>query len=808
MRTLVTDLRYGLRVLWRAPSFTLSVVGVLAVAIGANVAVFSIVDAVLLRPLPYERAGDLVRLFHVPPQSAFPGMTRFSVSPANFYDWQREAQSFDAMAIYRSRSFTLTGAGDADTVAAGAVGRNFFEIVGTRPAVGRTFTSDEDEPGRAHVVIVSHGFWTSRLGAARDAIGRTLTLDDETYTIVGIMPAAFSITAWGAAAANLWVPLAYTDAQRLVRDNHNAAVVARLKHGVSVTQAQAEMSGISRRLEQAYPKENTGWGATVIPLQELIVGDIRASLLTLLAAVGLVLLIACANVGNLLFTRAAGRRKEFALRSALGAGRGRIIQHLLVESMVLSAIGGLAGLLLARGSLAAAVALLAREIPRVDEIALDWRVVLFVASASMFAAVVAGAIPALRVSGAQLTETLKEGGRSDAAVGTRTRRGLIVCEVALSLVLLMGAAVMLRTVAALRHVDAGFDPRNLLTLQVTLPEARYRTVELKRAFLDSALERLGVVPGVVTAAAIDDLPTQGGSVQPIVIEGTAELLPRDQPTTEVRQITPGYLRTMSIPLLRGRDVAPADVNVVLVSQSAARLLWGNTDPIGRHATLPLESRTVVHEVVGIVGDVVQMELSKGPNPTVYKYSRQQDFNGMTLVARTTVPPMSIARAATAALHEVDAAQPVNNVRTMTAVLDESLTAQRFSAMLLGVFAAVALVLSSVGIYSVLSYIVGGRRQEIGIRTALGATTADVLRSVIIEGMTPALVGIVVGILAAIASARLLSTMVWGISASDPVTLVTIAIGLALISLLASLVPAYRASCVDPVQVLRGTSSVR
>ena len=286
MRTLVTDLRYGLRVLWRAPSFTLSVAGVLALAIGANAAVFSIVDAVLLRPLPYERPDDLVRLFHVPPQNAFPGMKRFSVSAANFYDWKREARSFEAMAIYRTRGFTLTGAGQAETVTAGAVGNDFFEAVGTPPAMGRTFADDEDAPSHAHVVILSHGFWTSHLGAAPDAIGRSLTLDDEAYTIVGIMPPAFSITAWGAAASDLWVPLAYTDAQRLVRDNHNSAVIARLKRGVSVARAQAEMETLSRRLEQDYPKENTGWGATVIPLQELIVGDVRASLVTLLATCG------------------------------------------------------------------------------------------------------------------------------------------------------------------------------------------------------------------------------------------------------------------------------------------------------------------------------------------------------------------------------------------------------------------------------------------------------------------------------------------------------------------------------------------
>jgi putative ABC transport system permease protein len=803
LRTILADLRHGLRVMYRAPAFALAVIAVLALGIGANTAIFSIVNTVLLRPLPFQRSNELVRLFHVPPQDAFPGIAQFPVSPANFYDWKRDARSFDGMAIYRGRAFTLLSGGHAETVTAAAVGADFFAIVGTPPAMGRVFSPDEDIAGREHVVVLSHAFWTSHFGAAHDAVGRTLTLNREPYTIVGVMPPEFAIKAWGGTAGDLWVPLAYTDAQRAVRENHNAAVVARLKPGVTLTAAQAEMNVISERLEREYPKANAGWGAVIIPLQELIVGDIRASLLVLLAAVGLVLLIACANVGNLLFARTLTRRKEFALRSALGASRGRVFQHVFIESLVLSLIGGAMGLALARFGLVAAGTMLRAQVPRIDEITLDWHVMVFVFAASVITAVLAGAVPALRAGGGQLTDALKEGGRSDGAIGVRTRRVLVVGEVALSLVLLMGAGVMVRTVSALRHVDAGVDARNVLTMQVLLPATRYDTAAKRTAFFDAALQKLGALPGVQTAAAIDDLPSEGGSVQPVVIEGKAELLPRDQPTTEVRTITPGYLRAMGIPLLRGRDVIASDRDVMLVSQSAAKLLWGSADPIGRHAMLPL-SQKQPHEVVGIVGDVIQLELTKGTNPTVYRYTPEHEFTNLTLVARTSVPPLSLAKAAIEAIQSIDPEQPVENVRPMTDVLDASLRSQRFSAQLLAVFAAVALTLASIGIYSVLSFIVRGRHRELCIRTALGASSGDVLRSVIIEGMTPALVGIVIGVVAALGSARLLSTMVWGVSASDPVTLAIVAAGLALISLIASLLPAYRATRVDPGRVLRAS----
>ena len=551
--------------------------------IGANAAIFSIVNAVLLRPLPYEQPDRLVRLFHVPPQSAFPDTPTFPVSPANYYDWERDAKLFERMAIYRFRQFTLTGLGNPEAMVAGAVGAGFFEVIRVNAAQGRVFLPDEDSPGRGHVAVVSDGFWKRRLGGG-EAVGRTLTLDGEPYTIVGVLPPSFSIASWGVASRDILVPLAYTDAARAVRENHNAQVVAKLKPDVQLSAAIAEMNVISTRLEQQYPQENAGWGATVIPLQELIVGDVRTPLVMLLAAVALVLLIACANVGNLLFARALGRSKEIAIRAALGAGRARVFQQLLVESLLLSAAGGVAGLILARASLSAGTQLLADQLPRADEITLDGRVLMFVAAVSILTGVLAGALPALRAGRVDLNGALKEGGRNDADVGLRTRRVLIICEVALSLVLLMGAGVMIRSLAALRSVDTGIDPRNVLTMDVWLPETRYESPAKRTAFFDTLLERVRALPGVEAAGAIDDLPSQFGSVQPIVLEGHAELLPRDQPTVEVRKILPGYVRAMSIPILAGRDIATGDVEVLLVSRSAAKLLWRDEDPVGRRIT--------------------------------------------------------------------------------------------------------------------------------------------------------------------------------------------------------------------------------
>jgi putative ABC transport system permease protein len=802
LRTLIADFRYGIRILARTPAFTLAVVAVLALGLGANTAMFSIVNAVLLRSLPFQEPERVVRLFHEPPQAAFPGIHHFSVSPANYYDWKRAARAFDGIAVYRFRQFTVSRGSEARSVVAGAVAPDIFQVLRAQPALGRTFRPEEDSPARGHVAILSDGFWRSHFGGAGDVVGRTLTLDGDVYTVVGVMPARFTVRSWDLTARDLWVPIAYTNEQRAVRDNHNAQVIARLKPGVDLRRAQSEMDLVSSRLEREYPQANAGWGATVVPLQDVIVGEIRTTVLMLLGAVALVLLIACANVGNLILARAFSRRKEMAIRAALGAGRARVFQQLFIEALLLALAGGAAGLLLARLILTAAAALLADQIPRADEISIDGRVVLFVVVASLAAGVLAGALPALRASKTDLNGALKEGGRNDAAVGLRTRRLLIVCEVSLSLVLLMGAGVMFRTLVALRSVDTGYNPHDVLTLQVSLPEARYKTPSRITDFFSAALERMRALPGVESAAAIDTLPSQGGSVQPVVVEGTAELSPRDQPTVAVRQVSPGYLRTMQVPLRRGRDVTEADKEGLLVSASAARLLWGDKDPIGTRVTLPLMSKTVPREVVGIVGELKLGDLAEAPVPTVYLYSHQKPSNGMAIVLRTSVPPLTVARAATGVVRALDPEQPVEDILSMDAVLEQTLTTQRFSVMLLAGFAGAALSLASVGIYSVLSYIVRGRSREIGIRTALGARTTDVVRLVVFEGMTPALIGIALGIVAALMSTPVLKKLVYGVNAADPITLTGVAAILAFVALAASLVPAYRASRLDPLDVLR------
>jgi putative ABC transport system permease protein len=802
MQTFMADVRYAVRSLQRTPSFTLAVVAVLALGIGANTAIFSILNAVLLRPLPFPEPERIVRLFHVPPPATFPGIERFALSPANFYDWQRDARSFEGMALYRGRPLTLTGSGTPQAIVAGAVGAGFFDIMRTRPMLGRTFRADEDTP-EARVVVLSHRFWNTQMGGAADVIGRTLKLSDEAYTVVGVMPPDFAVDSWFAVSREIWVPLGLTAAQRAVRENHNQQAVARLRPGTSVAQAHSELEVIAKRLEQQYPQDNAGWGATVVPLRDEIVRNVRSTLVMLLAAVGLVLLIACANVGNLLFTRALGRRKEIAIRAALGASRGRVLRQLLTEALVLGVAGGAAGLLLAYAGLDAGSSLLAGQVPRADEIRVDGRVLLFALAVSVLTGLLAGIVPALRAGRADLTDALKEGGRGEGAVGIRTRRLLVVGEVALSVVLLMGAAVTLRSLHALRTVDAGFDPGGVLTMSVNLPATRYQTPARRSAFFDAALEGLRALPGVEAAGAIDDLPLTGGSVQPIVVTGRPELLPREQPTAQVRALTPGYLAAMGIPLLRGRDVAPGDVDVMLVSRAAARLLWGESDPIGQRVTLPLVSRTQTREVIGIVGDVKQDSLAEAPPPSVYNYTRERPSGGdVTLVLRSSVPPASMAPSAVGVIRALDPEQPVENVRTMVEVRDQQLTSQRLGATLLGVFAAVALTLATVGISSVLSYIVRGRRREIGIRAALGAETGDVLRLVVREGMIPAGLGIAAGAVAAMVASLSLERLVFGVSASDPVTLAAVAATLALVALLASLVPAYRASRLDPATVLR------
>jgi predicted permease len=791
------DLRDAFRAMSRVPSFAVAVVSVLALGIGANTAIFSIVNAVLLRPLPFDDPERLVRIF-----TTTPGGRPFELSPGKFYGWQRDAGSFEGMAMYQCcglREWTLSGTGAARVVRASTVTADFFEIVRAQPALGRVFRPEEDTPGGKYVVVLSDRFWRAEFGANPDVVGRTVKLNDEAYTIVGVMPARASVASWPAMASDVWVPLALTDEQRAARGNHNRDGVARLKRGVDVAQAQAEMEAISARLAREFPQtDGRGWGAVVVPMQEAVVGNSRTMLVMLLGAVGLVLLIACANAGNLLFTRALNRRKEIAIRSALGAGRGRVFQQLVTEALLLAAAGGALGLLLAYGTLRSASTLLASQVPRADEISIDARVLLFAVGVSILTGLLAGTLPAVRAGRSDLNNALREGGRGDGAIGVGTRRLLIVCEVALSLVLLMGAGVMVQTLLALRYGDTGFDANHVLTMRVRLVETRYASAVQRSAFFDAALERLRALPGVEAAGTIDDLPFAAGESQTLELEGYP---PQRVPVAvQVRQITPGYLRAMRIPVLRGRDIGENDGEAMLVSQDAAPPYWGTDDPIGRRAALPV-TKTILRPVVGIVGDVKQRNLTEASTPTVY-FCTRAPYGKATFVIRTSVPPGTLTQPAVAALRAIDPEQPVFAIRTMAQALDGELTSQRFSALLLALFGGVALLLAAIGIYSVLSYIVRGRRREIGIRTALGAQRADVLRLVIVEGMSPALVGIAAGTIAALASARVMGTRVFGVSASDPLTLAGVGATLALVALIASLVPAYHALRLDPVNVLR------
>jgi putative ABC transport system permease protein len=799
MQSILSDLRHALRLVGRAPFFAAAVIAVMALGIGASTTLFGVVNAVLLRPVPFEEPDRLMRIFATPP-----GGTPGEVSPGQFYDWQRDARSFEHVALSRCcrlRDVVLSGS-SPQSVKAAVVSAGFFETVRVRPSLGRTFRSEEDSPDGRHVVILSDRFWRTVLGGAPNVIGRKVMLNDESYSIVGVIPPAQSAASWFPMAADVWIPLGLTPEQRIDRQNHNLDAVARLKHGVEPAQAQSELGAIAARLGRDFPKTDSRWSATVTPMQQAIVGDSVTMLLVLLGAAGLVLLIACANVGNLLFTRALGRRKEVAIRLALGAGRGRVVQQLLIEALLLAAIGGVVGLFLASATLRLASAFVGSYLPRAGEISIDARVMLFVVAVSMMSGVLAGLLPALRAIGPDLRGALHEGGRSGGSLGVGTRRALIACEVALSVVLLMGAGLMLRTLLALQHSEIGFDAHNVVTLRIALVEARYPTAARRSAFFNEALNRIRAVPGVEAAGSTDDLPFTDGSAQPLRREEYVEGSHDGKAVVQVRQIAPGYLRAMRIPVLRGRDVVENDSDVLLVSQEAARLVWGADSLIGGRATLPLLSKTTLRQVIGVVGDIKQRSPGEPPTPTVYYYSRDRSWTRASIVVRTSLPPQAIESMIVAAIHSVDPQQLVKDVRTMEDVIDAKLSPQRFGAMLLGTFAGVALLLAALGIYGVIGYIVRGRRHEIGIRAALGARTGHVVWLVVVEAMTPTVFGIGAGAVVALILGRLLESLVFGVTTSDPLTLAGVAMSLAVVAIAASAVPAYRASRLDVVGALR------
>src|SRR6266436_673620 len=812
MRNLFSDLRLGLRILLRNPGFSATAVLLLALGIGANTAIFSVVNAVLLRPLPYQDPSRIMQIWHVPPAKSFPGMTLFSVSPANYLDWQSQNHSFEEMAAYGGARFNVGGKERPESIQAATVAPNFFSILRVQPLLGRGFTPDDDRPGQGHVVVLGNALWRDRYGADPGVVGRNIVLDGETYNVIGVMPRTFKFPTW----AQLWTPLAWTDEKRAVRGNHNYLVIGRLKPGIDIRAAQAELSAIATRLEQLYPEDDKGWGAKILTLREQTVSDVRSALLVLLGAVGFVLLIACANVANLVLGKILARKKEIAIRSALGATRFAILRHVLAETVLLSLGGGALGLFLASFGTTLIVKFLADRLPRFAEITLDGSVLAFTAFLALFSGILAGILPALRFTKAEVNEALKQGqSRGSSNSGGKTRGFLVVSEVALSLVLLVGAGLMVRTLYQLSNVRPGFDPNGQLTMTVSIPSNKFTTPAAYISFFERVLQQVRATPGVDSAAVVDDLPMGGGgSHQPVSIEGQPVVPMADQPEVDVRLISPGYLRTMRVPLLSGRDLTDSDAAgrtpTVLISESMAKRFWPDQNPLDKHLTMTFYPG-VAREIVGVVGDVKLDSLNETrPTETIY-WPLDQIFAPpteawrsfpMSLTVRTSINRMIAVSALTAAVHQVDPETPVTEVLTMNELISHSLSPQRSNMLLLAAFAGLALVLTAVGIYSVLSYAVRRRVREIGIRMALGASHSDVLRMVLADGMKPILLGVGIGFGVALALGRVVSSLIYGVRPTDPLTFATVASLLIAVGVLATIVPAYRATQVEPVRTLR------
>ena len=813
MSGVLQDLRYAFRQIQKAPAFAAVAVVTLALGIGANTAIFSVVNSVLLRALPFKDADRLVRIWHTPPRSSFPGMNQFAVSPANYLDWQDQNHVFDSMAIYGYRGFTLTTGGKAEQVAASAVSAKFFSTLGVQPIIGRVLLPDEDQPGRSNVVVLSHRFWQEHFGSNREIVGHNITVDGIAYLVAGVMPPSLRFPDF----AQMWTPLAWTDQDRAVRGNHNYLVIARLRPGVDLKQAQAEMNTISGRLQQQYPADDKGWGAVVLPLHSDLVSDVRPALLVLLGAVGFILLIACVNVTNLSLARIFSRHKEIAIRTALGASSARIVRQILAESVVLALLGGALGLTYAQYGIRLIMAFLADKLPASVEASMNIKVLAFTAVVSVLTGVIAGILPALQLSRGNVNQELKQGlGRTDAdSGGKRTRSILVVVEVALSLVLLIGAGLMIRSFQMLRQVNPGFESHGVLTMTAAVSSAKFPELAQQISFFERVLERTRALPGVLSAGVIDDLPLSGnGSHQPIAVEGRPVVPMSEQPEVDVRVISAGYTSALRIPVLRGRDFDSSDVAgrpaTTLISASLVKEFWRNENPIGKHITLTFFPG-VVREVIGVVGDVKGDGLDQSrPTATLYVPLTQLTTPAsggwrsfpMAIVVRSSSTPVSLVSPVTNAVREVDADVPVRDVLTMDDLVTNSLSQQRFNLSLLGAFAMLALILAAIGIYTVLSYSVRRRVQEIGIRLALGASLSDVLHMIVLEGMRPTLLGMSIGVVGALALARVMSSLVYGVKPTDPLTFLSVAAVLAIVALFASLIPAYRAAKVDPMVALR------
>ena len=800
MNGLWQDLKYAFRALRKAPGFTAVAVTALALGIGANTALFSVVYAVLLRPLPYPQAGSLVSVWENHQQRK--GPEQEWTNPANFYAWRDRNHVFEAIFALNDWSPTLTGEGEPERLPAARVTHGVFETLRIPPERGRTFTPAEDKPDAERVVLVSHGLWVRRFGSRPDLVGRSIQLSGNPYVVVGILPEGFRVPM--ITRADLLAPMQAPDRGW---GNCYLRVVARLKEGTTREKALSEMTGIAAGIAQEHPDTNVGIGASVVGLQEQLAGPARPALLVLMGAVGLVLLMACANVANLLLARAASRRKEIAIRIALGARRGRLVRQLLTESVLLSVAGGAAGLLLAVWGTSALTAGLPDNFARQFSFALDGWILAFTALVSVLSGVVFGIAPALQASHHDAGEQLKEGGRSGGAGGAaqrRARHALAAVEVALSLMLLIGAGLLLKSFSALVSVSPGFRPSHVLKVGFLLPSASYPEPAQIAAFTGRLVENVKALPGVENAGITTVTPFGDGNTDTgFRIEGRPAPTPSDHMSAWFRQITPDYLKTMGIPLRKGRFFDARDVaespRVVLINETMARRFWPSEDPVGKRITGSSENW---REIVGVVGNVRHFGLDQEEPPAMYFPITQEPARSLTLVLRTHGEPMAMTASVRRVITGMDSLLAASNVATMEQEMSSSLTDRRLTLVLLGLFASLALVLAVVGVYGVTAYAVSQRTQEIGVRMALGAQRGDVLMMVLKQGLLLTVAGVIPGFLGALGLTRVMKGLLYGISPGDPATFATVVLVLFLVTAAACYVPARRATKVDPITALR------
>ena len=805
IETFFQDIRYGLRSLLKKPGFTLTAVIALALGIGANTAIFSVINGVLLRSLSYANPDRIAMLWE---RSVTSETTRLQnvVSPANFLDWKKQSTSFEHMAAVADLRVNLTGGGsEPEEVKAQFVSQPFFPALGVQPLMGRSFLTEEDTVGNDLVIILSHELWQTRFGSDPEIVGKQATISGRQRTIVGVMPPGFHFLDNQVKA---WMPIALDPAiDYREKTGRYLRVVARLKPGVTVQQAQGELAGIAKQLEQALPKYNTGWSVNVVSMHEQVVGEIRPILIVLFAAVAFVLLIACANVANLLLSRAASRQKELALRAALGAGRIRLVRQMLTESVLLALMGGLLGVLLAFWGIQFLIGFGPDNIPRLSEVTLDLRVLGFTFGISLLTGVLFGLIPAVQASRPDLNDALKEGSRGSTGGRGRTFRNVfVVAEVSLALVLLIGAGLMIRSFMRLQAVETGFNPESVLTMRLQLPRKKYAEPHQIVDFFKQAQDRIAAIPGVQAVGAISYLPLTGGlaSRDAFKIVGQPAPTPGQEPGVEVRVITPAYFQAMGIPLLKGRLLNERDVKesrVLLINETMAKRYFAGVDPVGKQMEVFWDG-SGPDEIVGVVGDIREGALNKEPEPAIYWSHPREPYSGMALVVRTSGDSARFGAAVQKEIRALDPDQPVADVRTMQQVISKSIARPRFNTLLLSIFAGVALVLASVGLYGVMNYSATQRTHEVGIRMALGATRADIMRLVVGNGMMLTLTGIAIGVLASWALTRVMANLLFGITATDVPTFIAVSAVLAAVALVANYIPARRATRVNPVIALR------